>query len=153
MAAERVDIFQFLKHVDAGDLEYWNNLTEEEQKSVAFVVANRWMSCTKNQGQIIAVNKLINPLVFPFGTKHKGLLYRLMLIASSGTEKQYRWVGRKKNESKKPTARNIIAEYYQLSDSRAESYLSMFSYEEVVECANALGYDDPSMKKLKNEYN
>lgn len=152
MTAERVDIFKLLKHVDAGDLQYWNNLSEEEQKSVAFVVANRWMSCTKNIEQISAVNSLVNPLVFPFGTKHKGLLYRLMLIASSGTEKQYRWVGRKKNESKKPTARKIIADYYGFSDSRAESYLSMFSYEELVECGSALGYDDESMKKLKNEF-
>jgi len=150
--ANRVDIFDLLKHVDAGDLEYWEALSEEDKKSVAFVVASRWMSCTQNTGQLIAVNQLINPLVFSFGTKHKGLLYRLMLIASSGTAKHYKWVGRKKSGSSMPVSTRVISEYYGLSTKRANTYVESFTLEEVMECAEALGYDDAELKKLKNEY-
>jgi hypothetical protein len=150
--ADKVDIFDLLKHVDSGDLDYWNNLTQAEQASVAMFVVNRWMSCTKNSEQIIAVNAIVNPLIFPFGTKHKGLLYRLLLIASSGTGKNYKWIARKKRSANKPLTSKIISEYYAMSLDRATSYAPSFSYDEALECAEAMGYDDLILKKLKNEF-
>ena len=152
MSDNKVDMFDLLKHVDKGDLDYWENLSEDEKKSVAFVVVSRWMSCTKNPDQIVAVNHLLNPLVFNFGTKHKGLLYRLMLIASSGTEKRYQWIGKKKKVPSKPTATQVVSEYYNLKLERANSYLDMLTLDDVLECAEGLGYDDASVKKIKNEY-
>lgn len=149
--SDKVDIFELLKRVDNGDLDYWNNLTDKEKKSISFVVASRWMSGTKNAEQIASVNALLNPLVFPFGSKHAGLLYRLMLVASSGTQKKYNWIGKKKI-SKFPLSVQLIAEYYGFSDDRAESYLKSFNLNELLECASELGYDDATVKKLKNEH-
>ncbi len=152
MSDNKVDIFDLLKHVDGGDLDYWAGLSDEERKTVAFVVASRWLSCTKNTDQIIAVNSLLNPLVFSFGTKHKALLYRLMLIASSGTDKRYQWISRKKKVPSKPLSTQVVSEYYKLKLERANSYLTMLTLSDVLECAEALGYDDSSIKKIKNEF-
>ena len=152
MSDNKVDIFDLLKHVDKGDLEYWENLSEDEKKSVAFVVVSRWFSCTQNTDQLLTVNQLLNPLVFSYGTKHKGLLYRLMLIASSGTEKRYHWIGRKKKVPNKPISSQAVSEYYSLKLERANSYLDMFTLDDILECAEDLGYDDASVKKIKNEY-
>lgn len=152
MSEEKVDIFKLLKHIDAGDVEYYDNLSDAEKKSVSMFVTNRWLSCTKNSKQLITVNALVNPFVFAFGTQHAGLLYKLMVIASSGTEKNYKWVGRKKNISSKPETAGLLSAYYGISKRVAEGYLPMFTLDEALELASDLGYDAPSMKKLKNEF-
>lgn len=149
--ADKVDVFQFLSKVDAGDLDYWENLTDEEKKSIPLVVFMRWFSGTKNPIQIESVNSLLNPFVYSFGTKHKGLLYRLMLVASSGTAKRYSWIGKKKIGSKSAST-EVLSKFYGLSKDRANSYLNIFTLDEVLECAGLLGYDDADIKKIKNEF-
>lgn len=150
--SDKVDMFEFLKHIDLGDFDYYPSLTEDQKKSVSFFMANRWMSCTKNKSQLLSVNSIINPLVFPFGTKHKDLLYKLMLIASSGTEKHYKWVGKKKKSQAYPVSSEVVSEYYGISTSRAMGYIGMLSMNDVLDCATSLGYDDASIKKIKNEF-
>lgn len=150
--ADKVDIFDFLKSVDNSDFYYYSELSEEQRKSLSLVVAARWLSCTKNSKQILAVNSLVNPFTFKFAYKHPELLYKLMLISSSGTEKHYKWVGKKKKSSSKPTSTQAISEYYGISTTKADEYLASFSLEDVLECANALAYDDAQVKKIKNEF-
>lgn len=150
--SDKIDMFDLLKHVDAGDFDYFPSMTEEQQKSVSFFMANRWMSCTKNKKQLLAVNAIVNPLVFSFGTKHKDLLYKLMLIASSGTEKHYKWVGKKKKNQAYPMSSQIVSEYYGISTNKAVGYIGLLTMDDVLACATSLGYDDASIKKIKNEF-
>lgn len=149
---DRVDIFEFLREVDSGNFEYFENLSEAQKKKFAPVVATRWMSCTRNTSQLQAVNALVNPFTFAFATKHKELLYKLMLIASSGTEKRYKWIGKKKSGGTMPNTTTILAEYYKISKSKASGYAKMFTVDEVIECAENLGYDEAYLKKIKNEF-
>lgn len=151
MASPRVDIFELLKRIDDGDLDYWNKMSDEERKSIAFVVAMRWMSCTHNTDQLKSVNILLNPLVFRL-YKHPGLMYRLMLVASSGTRKGYKWVGRHKNKKTYPVSTKLISEFYNMNVDRANSYVNMLTIDELIDCAERLGYDDKSIKSLKDEH-
>lgn len=150
--SEKVDIFDFLKKVDSSDFYYYSDLTDDQKKSLSLVVAARWMSCTKNAKQVVAVNALVNPFTFKYSSKHPELLYKLMLIASSGTEKNYKWVGKKKKISSKPTSAQALAEYYGISSAKADGYLANFSLDDVLECAESLAYDDAQIKKIKNEF-
>lgn len=151
MSENKVDIFDFLRKIDSGDFGYYANLSDEQKKSLSMVVANRWMSCTSNKTQIVALNALVNPFVFKFASNHKELLYKLMLIASSGTEKHYTWIPKGKS-AKRPNTCKILSEYYGFSTERAEAYINDFSVAEVVECAEALGADDSTIKKIKHEF-
>lgn len=150
--SEKVDIFSFLKKVDNSDFYYYSGLTDDQKKSLSLVVAARWMSCTKNTKQVLAVNALVNPFTFKYSSKHPELLYKLMLIASSGTEKNYNWVGKKKRTSTKPVSAQVVAEYYGISSAKADEYLTNFSLDDVLECAESLAYDDKQIKKIKNEF-
>lgn len=149
---QKVDIFDFLKRVDNSDLSYYDELSEQEKKSLSMVVAARWLACTKNKRQVVLANELVNPFVYKFATKHRELLYRLMLISSSGTEKRYAWISKKKTVSSRPNSVKAISQYYGISSDKAEGYLSMFSLEDVIDCADSLGYDEQTIKKIKNEY-
>lgn len=152
MTAERLDIFKVLKSIDSGDFDYYDNLTEDELKSLPMVVLSRWMSCTKNVKQLNGVNNLVNPFVFKYGVKHKKLLYYLMLVASSGSQKNYKWVPRKKKGSSTPIACAVVAEYYGMSSKDAANYIkSTLDVNDVISCASALGYEDKEITKIKNE--
>lgn len=148
----KIDIFDFLKHVDALDFNYYSNMTPEQKKSLSLVVAARWLSCTKNTSQIVAVNAFVNPFTYKFSYKHPDLIYKLMLIASSGTEKRYTWVGKKKKTCTKPNSVQTISEYYSISKNKAVEYTQMFTLDEVLECAEALAYDKTVIKKIKDEF-
>lgn len=151
-ASDKVDIFKFLDKVDSGDASYYSELSEQQKKSLSLVVAARWLSCTKNTKQLINVNNLVNSVVFKFASKHPELLYNLMLISSSGTTKRYKWVSKKKSTSKKPVTVETLSAYYGISRSKAQGYLPQFTLEEVIDCADSLGYDDQLIKKIKNEF-
>jgi hypothetical protein len=148
---ERVDIFDFLKHVDKRDIYYYSELTSEEQKSIAFLTAVRWFSGTKNNNQILAVNSLVNQFTFKL-SNHPDLLYKLMCIASSGTEKRYQWIPKKKRTSSKPMSARAIAQYNDISVIKADGYLDMLALEDVLEYADALAFDTAEIKKIKDEW-
>lgn len=148
---EKVDIFDFLRQVDKSNLRYYDDLTEPQKKSLSLVVAARWFSCTKNKRQLLMMNELVNPFVYRFSTKHGQLLYRLMMISSSGTEKRYSWISKKKNISSKPNSVKAVAQYYGISTRTATGYLGMLSVDDIIDCAESLGYDGQTVKKIKNE--
>lgn len=147
-----VDIFKLLRHIDAGDLMYYESLSDEEKKSISMFMVARWQSCTKNMNQIVMSNALVNSTVLQFGTKHSAMLYRLMLIASSGTEKQYKWVPKATRKHKRPESTDVIASYYNISKMDASEYHNMFTVADVIELANSMGKSEATIKQIKNEY-
>lgn len=149
---DTVDIFKLLKHIDSGDLDFYESLSDAEKKSISMFVASRWQTCTKNSKQIVASNALVNSTVLKFGTKHSGLMYRLMLIASSGTEKHYTWVSRKKKSSRRPETTKIISNYYGISENDASDYCNLLTLEEVKELADAMGIENSILKRVASEY-
>ena len=153
MTDRKVNIIDFLNRIDAGDLDYYTTLTDEEKKSISLVVVGRWLSCTKNLKQIVSYNALVNPFMYKFAGKHNELLYNLMVTASSGTKKNYRWVGRKKRENTKPVSCKVISQYYGISTSAASGYVGQtFKLADILKCADDLGYDDAEQKKIKDEF-
>lgn len=149
---EKVDVFEFLRHVDDLDFSYYDSLSEAQRKRLSLFVAARWQSCTKNVGQIVATNSLVNHFVYKFLTKHPKLLYKLMLIASSGTQKQYKWVPKKKKVRSKPETIAVMAEYHNMSTRQVEDYLPSTTLEDALYYADAIGSEDSTIKKIKNEF-
>lgn len=152
MDTNKIDLFDLLKRIDNSDFYYYSELTPEQRKSISLVVLARWLSCTKNKDQIITLNALVNPFTYTFATKHPQLLYKLMLISSSSTEKHYKWVSKKKKDSSKSNTIKVISEYYGISLMKAEGSLTLLNCSDVIDYANALGYDNAFIKKIKNEY-
>ncbi len=153
MTERKVNIIDFLNNIDSGNLEYYTSLTSEERKSVSMVVVGRWLTCTKNTKQILACNALVNPFVFKFAGKHNELLYNLMVTASNGAKKNYRWVPRKKRESSRPVSSKAVAQFHGISTYAASGYVGKaYSYEDILYFAESLGFDDAELKKIKDEF-
>lgn len=150
--SEKVDMFEVLRHIDESDFSYYDNLTEQQRKSISLFVVARWLSCTRNTKQIVAVNSLVNTFLYKLLSKHPKLIYKMMLISSSGTRKQYKWVARKKKQSSKPETAKVLSEYYNMSMRQVEDYIKTFTLDDVISCANDLGVEDSVIKKIKNEF-
>jgi len=145
----KIDIFDVLKNIDNGNIYYLDSLTEDEKNKLSMVVLFRWMTGTENSQQIRALDSIVNPFLYTL-SNHKDLIYKLMVIASSGTEKRYKWIPFKKGKNKQLTNK-LISEYYDLSNTSASNYINMFDIETLIDMAKELGYDDNELKKIKKE--
>lgn len=146
----KVDIFKVLENIDDGNVNFYDSLTVEEQKSISMVVLMQWMYGMDNTQQLKAIESIVNPFIYSLSS-HKSLLFKLMTIASSGTKKRYSWGPKNKNKSM-TLSTAAIASYYGLSKSDAKDYIGLLGRQEIIDIAMGLGYDDSELKKLKKEH-
>lgn len=147
----KLDIFRVLSKISTKDREFYQSLTEEEQKAVMPLVIMRWMTGTKDARQIFFLNELVNPFVFSMA-KHKELLIHLMSISSSGRSQRYHW---NKANTKKSTGAtksvSVVCDYYGYSTREAIDALPLLSDEDVLQFAEELGRQPDDIKAIKKE--
>lgn len=148
----KINIIKFINEIDNGNFNQYEELSLEQRKTISMVVLSRWLSCMKNTKQLLSVNNILNPLIFKFAYTHSNLVYKLMLVCSSGTQKQYRWLSKGKSIGTKPISVDVISKYYGLSKKDSMKYLNLLGVDNVVECATSMGYDDKELTKIKNEF-
>lgn len=146
----KLDIFKVLADLDSDDHLVYRKLTDDEKKGFAPLVIMRWMTGTSDQRQIIAMNSFANRFIFPLG-KHPELLAQLLTSCSSKQRRRYNWLGIK--SSKKKTLSHLaVQEYldYSVQEMRKLDFLP--PNEEILEMAEALGWQKDEIAKLKKEF-
>ena len=154
MTTERnLDLFKFLDKINKKSKTGYRDLTEEEQKEFVPLVVMRWLSGTKNSGQIIFLNEVVNPFVFDLA-KHKELLYRLMTVCTSGSFQRYTWQKAKgKSQPSMPISLSIVERNNPyLSRREALETLKIFSESDVLLMAEELGCEKEELTKVKAEF-
>lgn len=151
MAERALDIFNLLSNLDRKNKFVWDNLTDDQRKEYAPLIAMRWMSGCDDQRQILYLNALMNQMVFVPGD-HKELLMKIQAICGSGRTKRYQWVGIKAKSDKKPQlAIKVIKETFGYSTKVAVDYVDMFTQAEYIEMAEKLGWQAQEIKDLKKQ--
>lgn len=152
MAKERsLDIFDLLAQIDRKNYDIWDKLTEEQKKELSPLVVMRWMAGMSDPMQLIFLNEIVNPTVFPLGT-HKELLLKLLTVCSNGKSKRYQWINYKlSGERKAKTSTRLIAEHYGLSIKDAEDARRLFTNEDLMELAELQGFQKDELSALKRE--
>jgi hypothetical protein len=145
--AKKIDIFEVLRKIDACDIAYFQNLDEEEMKSVQPLVIMRWMSGTKDSTQIQRINALTNSFVFSL-QKEKMLLIKL-LMASSTSKKTYKWYGKKSSVILPKSNVEIVMDYYTCSKKEAVEAVKLLSKDDILALAIELGYQKEDMTGIK----
>lgn len=147
----KLNIFNVLSHLDEKDANYYDRLTEDEQKAFVPLITMRWLSGVFDSRQIYFINALVNPHIFT-SHKHPKLLYYLMSICGSGKSKKHFW---NKTLSKKstsvPTTVNVIREYFGYSILEALDVLSLLSDDDILSYAEDLGLQKEDISKVKKE--
>lgn len=151
MAEYKLNIFRVLGHINKKDRQFYQTLTEQEQKAFAPLTVQRWLSGIDDPAQIIFLNELVNPYVFSL-QKHKNLLYKLMTICTDGHQVRYSYP---KNKSAKGsnllTVIQVVKDYFNYSTKDAFITLPLLSDEDILTYASELGRQNDEIIKIKRE--
>jgi len=148
----RLDIFRVINAANKKNVDFFDELTPEEQKTFYPVLIMRWMSGTIRPDQVVLINELINPLVFSM-SQHKLLLWQLLTIANSGTNQKVQWIkapGR--GNAAKPMSIKLLQDQYGYSIKQASESLSLLTMQDVYEMAVDRGFQPTELTKLKKEW-
>jgi len=146
----KLNLFELLQNLDEGNLTYYRELTPELRKQFSPFMAMQWLSCTKNNTQLILLNELVNRHIFTLH-KHPELLYYLLTICTSGTKQFYKWKKPPSTATKFPISVAVIKEALEYSTSTAIASLAVLSVDDILEIAHDLGYQKDMVSKLKTE--
>lgn len=149
MSASKLDIWELLRKIDDNERSYLTDLPAEKRKGFVPVVTMRWLSGGGNESQILNLNEVVNSTVFNL-YKHPDLLYGLMVAATPVGRKRYDWT---KSAKKKKTSKrvDVIRRYLEVSPEEAESFSPLYSDEDILDMATALGETSEAIKLLKSE--
>lgn len=146
-----IDIFKVLEKLNQRDRKFFENLSEEDLKTLHPLVLMRWMSGTTEARQVFFLNELVNPMVFTL-TKHKQLLLKLLMICGPGKFRRYTWNKVKgKTTSNTPKTLALIKEYYQYNTRHAIDVLKILSNEQILQIAEDVGRQPDEVKEITKE--
>ena len=149
--AEKLDIFAILAALDKKDVDFYANLSAEEQKQIQPFVLMRWLSGTYNKRQIILLNQLVNPYLF-VSSFPKEVLWYLLTICTSGKSQRYFWNKPQLGKSTAPIATKVIQQYFGYNRSDASDALKLLTSDDVIMMAEELGWQEDEVNKIRKEY-
>lgn len=155
MTKRKLDIFRVLKQADIKDTSFYTSLTQEEEKEFQPFLVTRWLSGTPSARQVFFINALVNPFVFVshIQRNHKGLLWLLMTLVTSGKPQRYFWnkLPGKANTSK-PVSTKLVAQAFCYSQNEAVDAIECLSGNDVLDLAEETGLQAEETAKIRKEY-
>jgi hypothetical protein len=148
----KVDIFEVLKNVDGFNIEYYESLSPDEQKTLYPYVVMLWMGGCNSELQLLQLNAFLNMNVFELSDKHKGLLYKLACVSSDGKPKKYNYIKKKTASKKYATSCDIIRRTYNCSTQTAREYIGILDCDDIISLSNNLGEQKETIAKIKKEF-
>jgi len=144
------DLFENLAKLSNGDLQWYDNLSEEDKKTASPLVLARWMTGTSDLAQLVRINTFVNPYGFSLG-QEKSLLFKLLAAAATGKTRRYSWLKAPGTKVQVKQRVEVIKQYYGVSTREATIYAETISGEDLLEMAEECGLDKDELAKLKKE--
>ncbi len=142
-----VNIFDVLKQISNHMDDYYERMPETDQKQLHPLVLTRWLSGVTDPVAILLLNSTVNKYNFSLA-KHKPLLMQMLLIASNGLDRRFKWMPRGSSANANGKRVQVLREYYKCSTREAEMYMKHHTVEEMCEMADYLGWQKEDTKQL-----
>ena len=150
--APKLDIFRVLGAANKKASNFLSKLDDEETKALQPFLVMRWMTGTSDASQVFLTNEFVNPYVFAL-SNHKELLWQLITVANSGTNKKYTWIKQPgRSTTSKPISVDVIKRTYKYSTSDAMDAISLLDVDDVLELATELGVQPDDISKIVKEW-
>ncbi len=143
-----------LAAVDLDGKEVWDELTEEQKKSVVFFTLNRYISNVQGSRELkehylLVGNERFNKNLFAVMSKHPKLTWQLACSCSHESRKiQYHeWLGLKKEKNKKVS---FLAELFpNMKIQDVETLAAITSDKDIKQYCESLGWDKKQIHAIK----
>jgi len=146
--SDKLELKDILGALDLGAKEVWDELTDEQRKSVAFFLLNRYMSSVKSNNRelqehfVLATNEFFNKHFFSLG-RHPKLLWQSLAMCSHESKQImfHEWIGHKKKVTNK-RIKLLEHLYPEKKDDELELMSMVMTDKEVKDIARAHGMDE-----------
>lgn len=155
MTVDKLSIQYEMAKFDQKDRDFYDSLTEEEQKKFSPYLMIRWGASVQGSADLqayylMSVNEKLNKNFFDISTaQHKKLQWLMATTVSPGMGKQYhQWLSAKKKESNNNKAEKFLAKLYpsmKMGDVKLMAELNTKA--ELKQLAKEYGMDDKQIKE------
>lgn len=151
--AVRLDLKKTMKALDLGKLDFYDNLSAEEQKAFSPFLIMKYMSSVQTENPLMqqlhiqGVNDLVNK---DFGelSKHKKLFWMLLCLCGSGTVQFHPWIADKKKTTNNKAINFLAEKFPTLKLSELELMAELNSRADLKAYAVELGAEKKDLKKI-----
>lgn len=154
---KKLDIFKLLEAVDKRDVNFYSNITPEERKGFAPIVAMRWLSAIKggnqeNEYYLHVTNDRVNKHLWNSEiTKHPELVYKTMALCGLGKKMPHQWIAGFKREKSSKFVEFLKQYYPTASNDELEYLIEINTIEQLSELVSDSGLQDDEIKILVKE--
>lgn len=143
-----LNIFDVLKEIDRGNMSYYDSLPDEKKKGFVPVVTHQWLLGHPSKDRLQLLDCLVNTQLFTHYSM-PNLMYKLMVSASDGKIKKYKYTKIKRKKVTPSIRLELISKYYRCGLREANEYNALMTVDDVIEIAEELGEDKATIRKLK----
>lgn len=143
-----------LAAIDLDGKDVWDELTDEQKKSVVFFTLNRYISNVQGSRELkehylLVGNERFNKNLYSIMSKHPKLTWQLACSCSHESKKiQYHeWIGLKKEKDKKLSFLAEIFPEKKMSD--LETLSKITTDKEIKQYCESLGWDKKQINAIK----
>lgn len=145
---------EILAAVDLNGKEVWDDLTEEQRKSVVFFTLNRYISSVQGSREdqehfVLLGNERFNKNLFLLLNKHNKLLWQLACSCGHESKKVFfhKWLKLTKTKNKKEEFLGTLFPNMKTEDIRTMAAIT--SDKEIKEYCKELGWDKKQINAIK----
>ena len=145
----KLDIFDLLRRIDAKEADIYSRLSADERAGFSALIAQRWLSGTKDEGQVMALAGFSNRAVFSLA-KHPHLQLLLLQACASGRPHRYAWLPFGPKASHRLYDR-AVTEFLGISNRELRLLDPQPTAAEALEMATQLGWQKDELSNLQKE--
>jgi hypothetical protein len=152
------DVFETLRRADKNDFEYYDQLTEEQQKATAPLTIMRWASAvssdedpTKSEYSITAINEVVNVGFWDL-TKFPDLQWRLIAACGGGSTCRHQWIKAPSGFNTTKFDNLLLSLDPSMNHMELEIAKSKFDEQKVEQLCRQLAMDDKEIKTIIAEF-
>jgi hypothetical protein len=155
--AKKLDIFELLGNIDAGNKYFYSDLPPEKKKAFAPVVAIRWLSALQNNGKygsyyLTTTNEVVNKHFWALSTNHPELIYKLMAAVGLGVKQKHGWIAGTKKTKLSKVDEFFLQWYPDSNEIELEILKSGMDKDGFEQFVKGTGATDEQLKELIKAY-
>lgn len=153
----KLDLGQTLYALDTRNLEYYNNLSDDDKKSYAPLILMRFMSSAPNQGSsheyhILSVNELVNQDFWNFSKNHKELQHLLLSLCGIGNKQYHSWIAMPKKLNSEKLQKFIQMIHPGVNSLECELFIKNNTVEDLENLGKDYALDDKEIEELVKQF-